>query len=78
MSLLRQVVRGSLVQVVVETRRVSHSCVVEKLVEIPEIRAVVETVQKTAEVPHPVHRQRVHSAAGGGGLMRGTLRRYRG
>ena len=29
--------------------RVSHSCVVENLVEVPEIRAFVETVQKTAE-----------------------------
>ena len=33
-------------------RRVSHSCIVEKLVEIPESKDCVETVQKTAAVPH--------------------------
>ena len=63
MSLLRQVVRGSLVQVVVPTARI-----VEKLVEIPEIRAVGRDSAENCRCSASVPRQGVHSAAGGGGL----------
>ena len=62
MSLLRQVVRGSPVHVVVASR------IVEKRVEIPEIRAAgrdsAENCRGSASVPRPG----VHSAAGGDGL----------